>query len=101
MDSPKEPDPISTILSAWRVTPRRSREFRREVWARIGAKSSATPWRVFARQHMAAVAGAMAFALVLGALSGHESAQSRLAVERARMAAAYVQGLDARVMQMP
>ena len=100
MDSPKEPDSVSITLASWRVTPSRNVEFRRKVWARIGAEAGKVPWIVFARQHVSMVGGALAVALAVGAFSGHERAQSRLAVESARLATAYVQGLDARSMQM-
>ena len=45
--------------------------------------------------------GALALALVVGALSGRERARSRVAAESAQLAAAYVQGLDARSMTTP
>lgn len=101
MDSPKEPDSISPILASWRVDPPRNPEFRREVWARVGSARGMMPWRVFARQHLTAVSGALALALVVGALSGHERAKRRVEAESARLATAYVQGLDARSMQVP
>lgn len=40
-------------------------------------------------------------AIALGAFTGREQARSRSAKESARLAAAYVQGLDARTMPMP
>jgi hypothetical protein len=101
MDSSKEPDSISSTLASWRVEPPRNPEFRREVWARVGAASGMMPWRVFARHHLAAVSGALALAMAVGALSGHERARRRAEVESARLATAYVQGLDARSMQIP
>jgi len=101
MDTPKTPDTLSATLSSWRVAPSRNPQFRHEVWARIGAEADSLPWSVFARRHLAMVGGALALALVVGAISGHEQARSRVASESDRLAAAYVQGLDARTMQMP
>ena len=100
MDSPKEIDSLSTTLAAWRVAAPRHPQFRQQVWARLG-DGGPVPWPVFARQHFAMVGGALALALAVGAFTGHERARSRVAAESARMAAAYVQGLDARLMPMP
>ena len=47
---------------------------------------------------LAVVGGTRALGLVAGACSGRESARSRVAAESAQLAAAYVQGLDARSM---
>jgi hypothetical protein len=44
------------------------------------------------------VGGALAVALVAGALGGHGSARARVDEDRARLASAYVAGLDARLM---
>jgi hypothetical protein len=101
MDSPKETDSLSTTLAAWRVAAPRHPQFRQQVWARLGGGGGPVPWSVFARQHLAMVGGALALALAVGAFTGHERARSRVAAESARMAAAYVQGLDARTMPMP
>ena len=101
MDAPQPPDPLSRTVAAWRVAPPRQPQFRGGVWARIEAGARALPWRVYARQHAAAVAGALAVAIVAGAFFGHGRARARAAFESAQLAAAYVQGLDARSMQMP
>lgn len=99
MDSPHPPDPLAPTLAAWRVSPTRDPRFRSVVHARLGTAS--LPWTAYARRHVAVVGGALAVALVVGALSGRESARSRVAAESAQLAAAYVQGLDARAMTAP
>ena len=101
MDAPQTSESLSRTIAAWRVAPPRNRDFRAAVWSRIEAGARALPWRVYARQHATALAGALAVAIVAGAYLGRGSAQARVAAERARLAAAYVQGLDARAMQMP
>ena len=101
MSTPQDPAPLSNLLAAWKVSGRRAPGFRGEVLSRIEAISARVPWGVFARRHFAMVSGALALALVVGALSGHGSARSKVAAESERLAAAYVSGLDARSMQMP
>jgi len=100
MDPSQTPDLLSRTLASWRVVAPRNPQFRTAVRERIGAGSRAQPWAVYARRHAAAVGGALALALVAGAFTGQDRARSRVAAESARMAAAYVQGLDARSMQM-
>jgi hypothetical protein len=52
-------------------------------------------WGAFVRRHAAMCAGAVAVAIVLGALAGRDQA-------RTQIAASYVQALDARsMMRMP
>lgn len=95
----KEPnDSLSRTLADWRVTPERAPEFRAAVWARIGEEKAPLPWAVYARRNAAAVAGAMALAAVLGGVVGKEQARAKADAASARLAAAYVQGLDARAM---
>lgn len=100
MKAPHSSDSLSRVLKDWRVVPPRSPQFRADVWARIGAEPAALPWGTYARRHLGAVAGALALAVAVGALGGHERAQARAAAESAQLAAAYVQGLDARAMVM-
>jgi hypothetical protein len=57
----------------------------------------ALPWGDFLRQHAAWVGGALAVAIISGAVFGHGRARSQVVAERARLAAAYVEGLDARM----
>lgn len=97
MDPLKNSDSLSTVLSAWRMPVRRQPAFRSAVWARISAGPEVVPWGRFVRRHAAAVGGALAVAILLGALSGHGQARRRVAAESARLAAAYVEGLDARM----
>lgn len=95
----KEPnDSLARTLQDWRVAPGRTPEFRAAVWARIGGEKATLPWAVYARRNAGAVAGALAFAAVLGGVVGKEQAQAKAEAASARLAAAYVQGLDARVM---
>ncbi len=98
MDPSLTPDSLSRTLASWRVAAPRHPRFRTAVWERIGAGSRALPWAAYARRHVAMVGGALVLALVAGAFTGQDRARSRVAAESARMAAAYVQGLDARSM---
>ena len=66
-------------MKDWRVVPTRAPQFRAEVWA---------------------VAGALALAVVLGAVGGRSQARALAAAESARLASAYVQGMDARAIVM-
>lgn len=98
MESAPSSDPLLRTLAAWRVAPTRNPQFRAAVWARLERGSAAPPWVVFARQHVVAVGGALVLAVTLGAVTGHGRARSRVAADSERLAAAYVQGLDARAM---
>jgi len=71
------------------------------VWARIGAAQRAPSWTSYARAHSALVAGALAVAVVLGAVSGRERARARAEAESGRLASSYVQAMDARSMRLP
>ena len=101
MNPPENKDSLSRVLPDWRVAPRRNPHFRTAVWARITAESETVSWPGYLRAHVALLAGALALALVLGAWVGREGAQARLAADRAVIADAYVQSLDARTMRMP
>ena len=101
METPQNPDPLSRTLAAWRVQPARNPQFRGEVWARIGAVGAAVPWGAYARRRSPALLSAIALAVLVGGFLGREQARTRAAAESARLAAAYVQGLDARAMRMP
>jgi hypothetical protein len=100
MDPSRNSDSLSRTLAAWRVAAPRHPQFRAAVWARIGTEAATLPWTVYARRHSVAVGGALGLALVAGAVTGRELARARVAAESHRMAAAYVQGLDARAMPM-
>ena len=101
MNPTPPPDPFSRVLREWRVAPRRDPQFRPRVWQRIAAAGSPLSWPLYVRRHAQAVAGVLALALALGAFTGRERAQTRVAAARAQLATAYVQGLDARTMRMP
>ncbi len=101
MKAPPSNDPLSRVLQDWRVAPRRTPEFRSEVWARIGRAGKTESWAGYLRGHSAAVVGAVALAVVLGAVGGRMQARSLAAAESERLASAYVHSLDARGMTMP
>lgn len=103
MDSFKSEEPLSQALGAWQVKPARHPQFRAVVWARMTRTGNVAtqPWSLYARKHLAAVAGTFVLALALGAWVGREQAHARVAADSRRMAEAYVQGLDARAMHMP
>lgn len=95
------PDPLDPVLGAWRVQPTRQPEFRAQVWSRVAAAGQPENWARFARAHPAVVSGALGVALVVGALSGREQARAHTVAESNKLAAAYVQSLDARTMTLP
>lgn len=101
MKSEESDEMLSRALADWHVVPRRDAAFRTAVWARIEGAQAAPSWTGYARAHGALLAGAMAVALVLGGWAGREQAQARVAADRAQIATAYVQSLDARAMRMP
>jgi hypothetical protein len=88
------------VLKDWRVAPPRTPQFRAEVWARIGRAGKTESWTGYLRGHTAAVTGALALAVVLGAVGGRMQARSLAEAESERLAHSYVQGLDARAMTM-
>jgi len=101
MGSTPTPDSLSRTLASWRLAAPRDPQFRAAVWQRIGESAAAQPWAVYARRHAIAVSGALTLAVAVGAVGGHGWARAQVAAESARLAAAYVQGLDARAMPMP
>lgn len=101
MNPSRTPDSLSRTLAGWQVVAPRDPQFRTHVRARLEAQAVAPPWTVYARRHAAAVAGALALAVVFGALTGHERARARVVADSERLATAYVEGLDARAMQLP
>lgn len=98
MKSPEQNDGLSEVLADWRLTPRRDANFRAAVWARIGAARQALSWTGYARAHLPALAGAVALALLLGGLAGRGQARAVVEADRAEIARAYIQTLDARAM---
>ena len=101
MKTPHSSDSLSRVLKDWHVEPARTPQFRAEVWARLEAANKTEPWTGYLRGHTAAVAGALALAVVLGAVGGRSSARARAAADSARLASAYVQSLNARSMTRP
>lgn len=95
------PDPLPPLLASWRVEPSPDPGFRRAVRDRLGPGSAAASWAAFVRRRATLVAGGLAVALIGGALSGHGRARARIDEDRARLASAYVAGLDARRMVPP
>ncbi|MBM3842255.1 MAG: hypothetical protein FJ397_03145 [Verrucomicrobia bacterium] len=92
------PDPLPPLLASWRVEPSANPGFRRAVRERLGAGVAGATWAAFARRRAPLVAGAFAVALIGGAVGGHDRARARVDEDRARLASAYVAGLDARLM---
>jgi hypothetical protein len=101
MNEPQHSDSLSRTLREWRVTPARNPQFRAEVRARIEAARAVDSWSGYLRGHVVTVAGALALALVLGAVGGRNQARALAAADSARLASAYVQSLDARAMTTP
>ena len=91
-------DSLDRLLASWRVEAPRDPAFRARVGQRISAAPTSLAWAAYARRHAAMVGGALVLAVVAGAISGHERARARVAADTARLAAAYVEGLDARLM---
>lgn len=98
MEHSRPNDSLARTLASWRVNPPRDPQFRAAVWARLGSGAAAVPWAVYARRHGAAVGGALVLAMLAGAVTGHERARARVEADSARLAAAYVEALDARLM---
>jgi hypothetical protein len=101
MNPNENEQPLSRVLGDWRVEPRRNPRFRAAVWARIGAEARPATWPGYFRAHAVVLTGALALALAAGAWVGREEARARVAADRATIASAYVQSLDARAMRMP
>ena len=99
MNSPR--DSLDELLAAWRVQPRRDPQFRARVWAKVQAARSPASWPGYVRGHAVAIGGALALALMFGAMGGRSQARARAAAESERLASAYVEALDARNMRMP
>jgi hypothetical protein len=99
MNLPQEP--LSDALASWRIAPRREPQFRALVAARIGSARRAAGWPAFARAHAMLVAGTLALAVIIGALTGREQARTHVAADSGQLATSYVQALDARNMRMP
>ncbi len=98
MNAPDSPDPLQRTLARWPVQPPANPNFRAEVWRRIEAAEAAgpLPWASYARRHLPGVTAALVVAVAAGAVGGQERARARAAADSARLAAAYVEGLDAR-----
>lgn len=92
------PDPLPPLLASWRVEPLPDPGFRPAVAERLGSGGAGATWAAFARRRATLVVGALALATVGGALGGHGRARARVDEDRARLASAYVAGLDARLM---
>ena len=95
------PEPLHDALASWRIVPRRDPQFRALVAARLGRARRSLAWPAFARAHALLVAGTLALAVLIGAVTGREQARTHVAAESGQLATAYVQALDARNMRMP
>jgi hypothetical protein len=98
MDTHRPPDSLTRTLANWRVAAPRNPHFRAEVWTRIQAAGDALPWGAYVRRHAAALSGALALAVAAGAVTGQGWARAQTAAKSAKLAAAYVESLDARVL---
>lgn len=93
-----DPDPLSRLVSSWRVEPVRQADFRARVQARLLAARQDASWRSFAQARGAWVACAFIVAGFAGAWAGSLQARDRVV---AAQADAYVQAMDARAMVGP
>lgn len=101
MKAPESQDRLEPAMAGWQVSPTRDPQFRSRVWQRIEAAKAAASWPRYVQTHRAAVAGGIAVAVVLGAVTGRDQARSRADADRSTLATNYVQALDARTMKMP
>ena len=92
------PDPLSRLLSSWRVEPTPQADFRTGVQSRLQASRQDASWGSFARARGAWVACAFVFAGFAGAWAGTAQARDRVVSSQAD---AYVQAMDARAMAGP
>jgi len=98
MDTHRPPDSLTRTLTSWRVAAPRDPRFRAAVWKRIHVAGDALPWGAYARQHAAAMGGVLALAVAAGALTGQGWARAQAAAKSAKLAAVYVESLDARAL---
>lgn len=101
MNPHQHPDPLSRLLADWRLAARTNPDFRVNVWTRVSTGAANLPWGEYVRRHAAPFGSALALAIALGAVIGHEHAKTRAAEDSARLASVYVLGLDARTMTTP
>jgi hypothetical protein len=101
MNMQQEDEKLARVLADWRVAPTVDPQFRPGVWARIERARREVAFGEFLRAHAVPCAALLVVSLGLGAWTGHDRAKTRVAAERATLVANYVQGLDARAMQMP
>jgi hypothetical protein len=101
MSSNEPDDALSRTLASWRVKPPARPDFRAAVWTRIERGRANLSWLGYVREHVPAIGGALALALVVGAFGGAATARARIEAHSAQLATAYVQSLDARAMRMP
>lgn len=92
-------DPLPSLLSSWRVTPRRDPSFRALVARRIQAAAQPSTWARFARAHAPLVSTLLMAALVAGGWTGMARAEARGEAARTAIATSYVNSLDARMMR--
>jgi hypothetical protein len=101
MKDPQSNDRLGAAMADWQISPSRDPQFRARVWSRIEAAPRSASWPRYVQAHRAAVAGGIAIAVAVGAMSGRVQAKARAESDRSTLATNYVQALDARTMKMP
>lgn len=102
MSSRHPNDPLSGLLSEWRVSPAHRPQFRSQVWTRVESRAGQQAnWSLFARSHAGLVAAVVTASILVGAWSGQTEAREHRDADRQAIAASYVHTLDARWMRHP
>ncbi len=86
--------PLSTLLSAWKVSPSTDTHFRQDVWNQIGQRKKESAWSGYLRAHAATAASFAIFATIAGGVTGYAQARDQAQERREAMATAYVQSID-------
>lgn len=93
--SKNDPDKsLTSLLSAWQVSPSTETHFRQDVWNRIGRRRAESGWPGYLRSHAATAASLAVFAAVMGGVAGYTQARDQALERRESMATAYVQSID-------
>ncbi len=96
--SPTDPhDALSKTLTAWRVKPPSTANFRPAVWQRLQQRAGDT-WTGYIRAHLAGWSAVALVAVGVAGWTGHVAAQLKLESSREQMVVSYLGELDPRVM---